>query len=219
MSTGDPYVRLRQLGQGSFGRVLLVRDERDQQLYVLKEVDLHQFGSKGKKEALKEVAFLNQLRHPYIISYKEFYEKSPPGGGGGGGGGAASRRKDAAGQPGAANSQSQWDTGNKKMLYIVMEYADGGDLDARIKRQRKARIPFPEEQILEWFVQICLALKHIHDRFILHRDIKSENVFLTQSGALKVGDFGISKHLNNTAAQAVTRIGQNARLSARQQHR
>src|SRR4051794_313164 len=81
----DPYIRIKQLGQGSFGRVLLVRDARDSKLYVLKEVDLGQFGAKGKKEALKEVSFLNQLRHPYIISYREFFEKLPTGAGGAGG--------------------------------------------------------------------------------------------------------------------------------------
>lgn len=57
-------------------------------------------------------------------------------------------------------------------LYIVMDYCDGGDLYKRITEQRSKH--FPEEQILNWFVQICLALKHIHDRKILHRDIKSQ---------------------------------------------
>lgn len=55
-------------------------------------------------------------------------------------------------------------------LCVVMEYADGGDLCKAIKNQKG--ILFPEQQILDWFVQICLALKHIHDRKVLHRDIK-----------------------------------------------
>ena len=71
---------------------------------------------------------------------------------------------------------------------------------------------FPESQVIQWFVQIVLGLKHIHDRRILHRDIKSENIFLMranehQGESLRIGDFGISKHLNNTMAQALTRIG------------
>jgi NIMA (never in mitosis gene a)-related kinase len=198
--------------------VLLVRDSRDGQLYVLKEVDLGQFGSKGKKQALKEVSFLNQLRHPFIITYKVFFEKLPPGGGGGGGGLLVSLRKDAA----AHDDDGKWDTGHKKMLFIIMEYADGGDLDARIKQQKKLHHaqPFPEQQVLDWFVQIVLALKHIHDRRILHRDIKSENIFLMADGnAVKVGDFGISKHLSSTMAQAMTRIGTPYYLrSAKQVH-
>jgi len=47
-------------------------------------------------------------------------------------------------------------------------------------------------------VQIVIALKFIHDRRILHRDIKSSNIFLTSNGTVKIGDFGISKTLENT---------------------
>lgn len=53
-----------------------------------------------------------------------------------------------------------------------MNYCDGGDLHSRIEAQRG--ILFDENQILDWFVQITLALKHVHDRKVLHRDIKSQ---------------------------------------------
>jgi serine/threonine protein kinase len=53
-----------------------------------------------------------------------------------------------------------------------MDYCDGGDLHSRIQAQRG--ILFNEDQILDWFVQITLALKHVHDRKVLHRDIKSQ---------------------------------------------
>jgi NIMA (never in mitosis gene a)-related kinase len=59
-------------------------------------------------------------------------------------------------------------------LYIVMDYADGGDLYKYIKNQKG--VHFPEEQILDWFVQISLAIKHIHDRKILHRDLKTQSI-------------------------------------------
>ena len=48
-----------------------------------------------------------------------------------------------------------------------------------------------ESQVLDWFVQICLALKYVHDRKILHRDLKTQNIFLTSKGEIKIGDFGI----------------------------
>ena len=57
---------------------------------------------------------------------------------------------------------------------------------------------------MNWFVQLCLSLEYIHRRKILHRDIKSQNVFLTKSNTIKVGDFGISKVLDNTNDQAMT---------------
>ncbi|XP_043927605.1 serine/threonine-protein kinase Nek5-like isoform X3 [Protopterus annectens] len=83
----------------------------------------------------------------------------------------------------------------KCKLYIVMEYCDGGDLMRRINMQRG--ILFEENQILDWFVQICLGLKHIHDRKVLHRDIKTQNIFLSSNGTkAKLGDFGIARMLN-----------------------
>nr|XP_027784741.2 serine/threonine-protein kinase Nek5 isoform X1 [Marmota flaviventris] len=91
-------------------------------------------------------------------------------------------------------------------LFIVMEYCDGGDLAKRILRQRG--VLFSEDQILGWFIQISLGLKHIHDRKILHRDIKSQNIFLSKNGMVaKLGDFGIARVLNNSMELARTCVG------------
>jgi len=57
------------------------------------------------------------------------------------------------------------------------------------------------------FTQAILALKYIHDMKILHRDLKSGNFFLSKSGNMKMGDFGIAKVLECTAACAQTQIG------------
>ncbi len=92
-----------------------------------------------------------------------------------------------------------------KTLNIVTEYADGGDLSLEIKKQRKEY--FKESQILDYFTQICLAIKHIHGKHIMHRDLKSQNIFLTKTKMVKLGDFGISKNLNCTWEKAKTMIG------------
>ncbi|KAL1277318.1 hypothetical protein QQF64_023991, partial [Cirrhinus molitorella] len=80
------------------------------------------------------------------------------------------------------------------LFYIVMEYCAGGDLNERMKAQSK-RGSFEERQILDWFVQLCMALQYIHDerRNVLHRDIKPQNIFLTEDGYINLGDFGYSK--------------------------
>ncbi|MEE6524651.1 hypothetical protein FKM82_024220 [Ascaphus truei] len=65
-------------------------------------------------------------------------------------------------------------------LYIVMEYCDGGDLMETIKHQRGKLLP--EQTILQWFVQMCLAVKHIHDQRVLHRDIKSKVRYTSPGG-------------------------------------
>ena len=65
----------------------------------------------------------------------------------------------------------------------------------------------PESQVVTLSVQICLAIKHIHDRKILHRDLKCANIFLTKKGIVKLGDFGIAKVLRGTSDLASTQIG------------
>ena len=59
-------------------------------------------------------------------------------------------------------------------LYIVMEHADGGDLTAAVQRRKASNQRWPEDELMRIFVQICLALKHVHDHNILHRDLKSQ---------------------------------------------
>lgn len=54
---------------------------------------------------------------------------------------------------------------------------------------------------------MCLGMKHIHDRKIIHRDIKGANVFLTKKGIVKIGDFGIAKVLSQTLQKARTMVG------------
>ncbi|NXV42750.1 NEK5 kinase, partial [Uria aalge] len=94
----------------------------------------------------------------------------------------------------------------KNKLYIVMEYCDGGDLMKRINMQHG--VLFDEDQILSWFVQISLGLKHIHDKKILHRDVKAQNIFLSNNGKVaKLGDFGIARQLNSTMEFAHTCVG------------
>merc|ERR1719359_1681097 len=88
-----------------------------------------------------------------------------------------------------------------------MDYCEGGDLSSRIKKNKQLGNRFPEDQVMWWFTQAVLALKYIHDKHILHRDLKSGNFFLSKSGNLKMGDFGIAKVLECTAACAQTQIG------------
>ena len=87
-------------------------------------------------------------------------------------------------------------------LYIVMEHADGGDLSNAISTRRTAGKRWSEDEVMRIFVQICLALNHVHDRNILHRDLKSQNIFLTLKGVVKLGDFGIAKVLDTSEDQA-----------------
>ncbi|KAK8841140.1 hypothetical protein M9Y10_027340 [Tritrichomonas musculus] len=93
----------------------------------------------------------------------------------------------------------------KGKLYIVMEYAEGGDLWTYVQN-RKGKL-IPEKQILLWIQQLCSALNYIHSQNILHRDLKSKNIFLDAANNAKLGDFGIAKVLEHTGDFAKTIVG------------
>ena len=78
-------------------------------------------------------------------------------------------------------------------LGIVMEYADNGDLYQKIVEYKKRKIYFEEIDIWKIFIQLVKGLKALHDLRILHRDLKSANVFLFKNGNAKLGDLNVSK--------------------------
>jgi serine/threonine protein kinase len=103
----------------------------------------------------------------------------------------------------------------KGVMHIVMEYADGGTLATQIikasggKDKTGDRAPFSMQKIWEWFVQIVLALSHIHKTHVMHRDMKPLNIMLAgpEQRVVKLGDFGIAKNLEQTGAMASTVVG------------
>ncbi|XP_070613510.1 serine/threonine-protein kinase Nek1 isoform X3 [Erythrolamprus reginae] len=164
----DKYIKAQKIGEGSFGKAILVKAKENGKQYVIKEINISKMSNKEREESRREVAVLANMKHPNIVLYRESFEEAG-------------------------------------CLYIVMDYCEGGDLFKKINAQKG--VFFSEDQIMDWFVQICLALKHVHDRKILHRDIKSQNIFLTKDGTIQLGDFGIARVLNSTVELARTCIG------------
>jgi len=74
-----------------------------------------------------------------------------------------------------------------------MEYADKGDLFQKITEYKRASVYFEESDIWRIFIQITKGLKALHEMKILHRDLKSANVFLYADGIAKIGDLNVSK--------------------------
>lgn len=174
----ETYKKVSTLGVGSFGTAYLVECQSDKASAVIKQIDIGQMSEEERRETLKEAKILEVLGHPNITRFREVYKTK------------------------------------KGKLCIVMDYCDGGDLQSKIKHQYKhgrtsdGKLQyFDENQVLDWFTQVCLALKHVHDKKILHRDLKSQNLFLTKRGILKLGDFGIARVLSNTRSKAKTVVG------------
>ncbi|XP_018411959.1 PREDICTED: serine/threonine-protein kinase Nek3 [Nanorana parkeri] len=170
MTTNAPmenYKILNVIGEGSFGKALLVCHQNTNQNYVMKEVRLPK-SSGASRDSRQEAILLAKMKHPNIVKFRESFEEDGH-------------------------------------LYIVMEYCERGDLLVTIKHQRGKL--FSEQNILQWFVQMCLAVQHIHEKRVLHRDIKSKNIFLTQSRRIKLGDFGSARILSSPMAHACTYVG------------
>ncbi|CAJ1065133.1 serine/threonine-protein kinase Nek3 isoform X1 [Xyrichtys novacula] len=163
----DRYSVQKVIGEGSFGRALLVLCETSKEKYVVKEIQLPKNQSKVDKSR-SEAVLLSRMKHPNIVAFREAFEADD-------------------------------------LLWIVMEYCSGGDLLQRIQRQKTAQ--FCVDEIMKWFAQMCSAAQHIHDKRVLHRDLKSKNIFLTDNGTIKLGDFGSACILNSSKAYAHTYVG------------
>ena len=81
-------------------------------------------------------------------------------------------------------------------LFIVMEYCDNGDLYHFLQEQQIKSTPLKEDLVWQIFIKITLGLSTIHKMKILHRDLKTLNIFLNKDMGVKIGDLGIAKQLN-----------------------
>ena len=169
--TTSNYKVIKLLGEGSFGKAFLCKNESNDTICVIKQIIIEDMNEKEKDDVYNEAQILGKLDHQNIIKLFEVFDSKKP----------------------------------KHTLNIVTEYADGGDLSEKIKSQNNKS--FTESEILDYFTQICLALKHIHEKKIIHRDLKSGNVFLMKNGLVKLGDFGIAKGFQNTMDKAKTMVG------------
>lgn len=166
----DRYDAIRVLGEGSFGKVYLMRDKAKRSFVCVKIIKIKNIPKKEREATKVEVDLLKRLHHPNIVRYVDSFLSK-----------------------------------NHESLCICMEYCDGGDLASQIKAAR--RNLFSESKILHWFVQLALGLHYMHSNKVLHRDLKTQNVFMLGNGRLVLGDLGISKVLDGTMDFAQTCIG------------
>ena len=94
---------------------------------------------------------------------------------------------------------------DQKTLFLFTEYAEDGNLQMKLDENKKNKQYFEEGTLLNWLMQICLALKYLHEKGIMHRDIKPSNILLMKSIA-KLGNFGVPKVLNSNLKHTKTLV-------------
>lgn len=175
-----PYEATRCIGSGAYGTVYLACDLRDDTQCCLKQIHMLEDASeRHKRHARDEIALLKSLsHHPGIVAYRDSFVNPDDG-----------------------------------SLCLVMDYCEGGDLAHCLRRQREELgafgdpVHFSEHVVLDWFIEMALSLDYVHSRRVLHRDLKTNNVFLTRDGRLRLGDFGIAKALEGTVSEAASCVG------------
>ncbi|CCW62832.1 unnamed protein product [Phytomonas sp. EM1] len=199
--SGSKYIKRRTIGKGSFGEAYIVERNplydpikcplaqtqlcaniptyptQPGRLYVAKVMDLRLISSQDRQNSYAEIACLTHTCHFAIIRYYEHYILE----------------------------------GGEDTLIIITEFADHGDLRGNLTCTRQNvmkgdnrtdesvySLQLTEREAGTYFVQLLLALQHIHKNRMIHRDVKSANIFLTSHGIIKLGDFGFSKKFETT---------------------
>lgn len=126
--------------------------------YVLKKIRLARQSEWQRKASHQEMQLVSELRHPFIVPYKESWIE------------------------------------RGHTICIINTYCEAGDLRTLLKSMAglQQRRFFSEDQLKKWLVQLLFALEYLHRHEVIHRDMKSSNVFLTSDGDIQVGDFGLS---------------------------
>jgi serine/threonine protein kinase len=100
------------------------------------------------------------------------------------------------------------DSDENIVICLLMEFCSGGDLWERIAAAQRERKVLPVAQSAGWLLQIIAALRYLHSCGIMHRDVKPENIFITEEDAVvKLGDFGLAKDGNEGPSNATTQCG------------
>ena len=173
------YEQRFAIGRGQFGVVFLLQHATTHHKVVDKRVGLAGLTPKQRAETDREISLLKSLRHHGIVQYLASWL--------GGDGG----------------------TDGSETLHIIMEYCGGGSLAEAIESQQQmGGAPFAPNRVRRWLKQLAAALAHVHSQRVIHRDVKTANIFLTEGDdSVKLGDFGISRLLSSQTELAATCVG------------
>ena len=166
----DRYRITRELGRGGMATVYLAHDLKHARDVALKVLRPELVATIGSARFLREIEIAAQLRHPHIVPLYD------------------------SGRASSADSRGHDSPASDEILYYVMPFEAGPSLRERLRRDGR----LPVEDTLVILADVCDALAYAHERGVVHRDIKPDNVLLSGRHAL-VTDFGIAR----AATQAI----------------
>ncbi|KAK4193003.1 kinase-like domain-containing protein [Podospora australis] len=151
------YVKGKKLGEGTYANVYLGHSRSDPNVLVaIKKIKVQQQYNDGMApDAIRELKYLQELRHPNIISLLSVF-----------------------------SSKDQ-------NLNLVLEYLPLGDLEMLIRDVDRVR--YGTADIKAWMGMLARAVWWCHDNFVLHRDIKPNNLLIAADGEVKLADFGLAR--------------------------
>lgn len=172
----NDFELIRVIGRGSYAKVLMVELRRTRRVYAMKVI---------KKELVtddevREVKCFSTVASHFIFLYfflqdidwvqteKHVFET-------------------ASNHPFLVGLHSCFQTASR--LFFVIEFVRGGDLMFHMQRQRR----LPEEHARFYSAEISLALNFLHEKGIIYRDLKLDNVLLDHEGHIKLTDYGMCK--------------------------
>ena len=101
--------------------------------------------------------------------------------------------------------QDSFYTPETKTLNLVLDLCENGDLGQYLKKMQGRTLP--ESRIWKFFIEMCLGIHYLHANKILHRDIKTINMFSAKDDIIKIGDLGVAKQLETSLKMANTVVG------------
>lgn len=150
------YTKEKKVGEGTYAVVYLGKHVRQNRDIAIKEIKTGLFKDGLDMSALREVKYLQELRHINVIELVDVFSSS-------------------------------------NNLNLVLEFLPW-DLEVLIKDQS---ITFKPADIKSWLLMTLRGIHHCHRNFILHRDLKPNNLLIAPDGQLKIADFGLARSLGN----------------------
>ena len=183
-SNNKPYTIL---GRGNFGYAEKMKSKLNNKFYAIKKLPVKKEGF--EKELKREIIFMLTSNNQYIVKLYGYFQGVEK----------IDKLKDIYKDKGNYKN----DTEDKKMYFLVLDYMSGGTVEKLNKDTRQNGQKLEQQFVIKIFKQLLIGLKYLHEKKIMHRDIKPDNILFDDNKDIKISDFGISAiHQEDTNEEA-----------------